>query len=249
MHLFGLIGFPLTHSFSKKYFTEKFEQLGLSSTHSYELYEMEDADNFLKLFAENPDLKGVNITIPHKQNVFPFLDSLDSSAEKVKAVNVVKKTSDNKLIGYNSDYYGFKRSLLEFLGENTDLNKLKALVLGYGGAAKAIVAVLKDLGIEVQLVSRKSSELAINYQESDEYIESHKLIINCSPLGTYPKTDQCPSIAYNKVSEEHFLFDLVYNPSISLFLEKGKAQGASIKNGYDMLVYQAEKSWNIWQEQ
>jgi len=248
MHLFGLIGFPLTHSFSKKYFTEKFEKLGLAISHSYELYEMENPSNFPKLFAENPELKGVNITIPHKQSVFSFLDSLDSSAEKVMAVNVVKRTIDNKLIGYNSDYYGFKRSLLEFLGKDIELIQLKALVLGYGGAAKAIVAVLEDLGVKNQLVSRKSSEIAINYAESDKYIESHKLIINCSPLGTYPKTDQCPSIDYNKLSKDHFLFDLVYNPPVSLFLQNGLANGAAIKNGYDMLVYQAEKSWEIWQE-
>lgn len=247
MQLFGLIGFPLTHSFSKKYFTEKFQELGLALSNKYELFEMEDASNFLKLFNENPDLKGVNITIPHKQNIFQYLDGLDISAEKVQAVNVVKKTADNKLIGYNSDYYGFKRSLLEFLGKGFNIVNLKALVLGYGGAAKAIVAVLEDLNIDIQLVSRKPSKKAISYAQSNDYIHSHKLIINCSPVGTFPKTDQCPAISYEKLEAQHFLFDLVYNPATSLFLENGLKQGASVKNGYDMLVYQAEKSWEIWQ--
>lgn len=248
MQLFGLIGFPLTHSFSKKYFREKFDKLGISKEYNYELFEIEHATEFPKLFASNPNLQGINITIPHKQSVFQYLDSLDISAEKVGAVNVVKKTADNKLIGYNSDYYGFQRSLLEFLGEGFDIKNLKALILGYGGAAKAVVAALEDLQIKVQKVSRTSSEIAIDYDESRNFIESHKLIINCSPLGTYPKTDQCPAIDYSQLTENHFLFDLVYNPAETLFLKNGKAQGAQIKNGYDMLVYQAEKSWEIWQK-
>jgi shikimate dehydrogenase len=247
MQLFGLIGFPLTHSFSKKYFTEKFKNLGLTASNQYELFEMENVEYFPKLFTDNANLKGVNITIPHKQNVFSYLDSLDFSAEKVGAVNVVKRTIDNKLIGYNSDYYGFKKSLEEFLGNSYLKRELKALVLGYGGAARAVVAVLEDLKIDIQLVSRKSYEIAINYEESTDYLDTHKLIINCSPLGTFPNIDQSPAIAYEKLSEKHFLFDLVYNPPVSLFLEKGLKQGASIKNGYDMLVYQAEKSWEIWQ--
>ncbi len=248
MHLFGLIGFPLTHSFSKKYFTEKFKGLGLSNSHEYDLFEIESATDFPSLFEKYPQLKGINITIPHKQSVFDYLDELDISAEKVGAVNVVKKTADNKLIGYNSDYYGFQRSLLEFLGEGFDIKKLKALILGYGGAAKAVVAALEDLGVQVQLVSRKSSEKAVNYKESDSLIKSHKLIINCTPLGTYPKSEEFPSIDYAELNSGHFLFDLVYNPPESVFLRKGKEQGASVKNGYDMLVYQAEKSWDIWQE-
>ncbi|AWV97852.1 shikimate dehydrogenase family protein [Arcticibacterium luteifluviistationis] len=248
MQLFGLIGFPLTHSFSKKYFTEKFEELGISKEYQYELYEIEDPTEFPKLFSENPDLKGINITIPHKQSVFQYLDALDISAEKVGAVNVVKRTTDNKLVGYNSDYYGFQRSLLEFLGEGYDVKKLKALILGYGGAAKAVVAALEDLGVTVQLVSRKASDKAIDYKQSETFLGSHKLIVNCSPLGTYPKTDQCPAIDYEQLTASHFLFDLVYNPPESLFLKNGKEKGAQIKNGYDMLVYQAEKSWEIWQK-
>ncbi len=245
--LFGLIGFPLTHSFSKKYFTEKFKDLGLSETHEYELFEMEDSTHFLQLFKENPDLDGVNITIPHKQNVFDYLDDLDYSAKNVGAVNVVKKEG-NRLIGYNSDFYGFQRSLTEFVGTSRLSEIKKALILGNGGAAKAILAALRDLDIEVQLVSRKKSDLAVDYKESDDLIDSHQLIINCTPLGTYPKEDTFPPINYSKLNSNHFLFDLVYNPSETLFLSKGKEQGASIKNGYDMLVYQAEKSWEIWNE-
>ncbi|MFT5885197.1 MAG: shikimate dehydrogenase [Arcticibacterium sp.] len=248
MNLFGLIGFPLTHSFSKKYFSDKFETLGLSESHKYELFEIESASEFPSLFEKHPNLRGINITIPHKQSVFDYLDGLDISAEKVGAVNVVKKTGDNNLIGYNSDYYGFQKSLLEFLGESFEVKNLKALILGYGGAAKAVVAALEDLGVSVQLVSRKSSDIAVNYSESDSLIKTHKLIINCSPLGTYPNTDAFPSIDYTQLGSEHFLFDLVYNPSETVFLIKGKEHGASIKNGYDMLVYQAEKSWEIWQE-
>ncbi|WP_341228262.1 shikimate dehydrogenase [uncultured Arcticibacterium sp.] len=248
MQLFGLIGFPLTHSFSKKYFTDKFKELGISDKFEYDLFEIEKATEFPSLFEANPNLKGINITIPHKQSVFQYLDALDKSAEKVGAVNVVKKTDDGKFIGYNSDYYGFQRSLLEFLGTGYQVENLKALILGYGGAARAVVAALEDLGVAVQLVSRKSSDKAIDYAESKNYLESHKLIVNCSPLGTYPKTDQCPDIDYNQLNSSHFLFDLVYNPAETLFLKKGKDNGAQIKNGYDMLVYQAEKSWEIWQK-
>ena len=243
--LFGLIGYPLTHSFSKKYFTEKFATAGISDSHEYELFEMTDTKNLPSLFEKYPNLEGINVTIPHKQSVFPFLKKMDQSAEKVGAVNVIKKMPNGDLIGYNSDYYGFKRSLLEFLG-NRGTQNLKALLLGFGGAGKAVLAVLNHLNIETQLVSRKKSETAIDYDESNRLIGSHHLIVNCTPLGTFPKTDACPDIDYKQVGSSHFLFDLVYNPSETLFLRKGLEKGAAIKNGYDMLVYQAEKSWEIW---
>ncbi|MFT6879228.1 MAG: shikimate dehydrogenase [Arcticibacterium sp.] len=248
MDLFGLIGYPLTHSFSKSYFSEKFEALGLTKSHKYELFELESATEFPRLFKKYPNLKGINITIPYKQSVFDYLDELDISVVKVGAVNVVKKTHDNKLIGYNSDYYGFKKSLLEVLGEGFVLKNLKALILGYGGAARAVVAALEDLGVSVQLVGRKSSDIAVNYSESDSFIETHKLIVNCSPLGTYPNSETFPNIDYQQLGKDHFLFDLVYNPAETVFLRKGREHGSSVKNGYDMLVYQAEKSWEIWQK-
>jgi shikimate dehydrogenase len=244
--LFGLVGFPLTHSFSKKYFTEKFEKLNLSETHRYELFEMENLNsNLTELFDKHPELEGINVTIPHKQAVFPFMNELDISARNVGAVNVVKRDKNGKLTGYNSDYYGFRRSLLEFLGDRGTEN-LKALLLGYGGAGKAVRAVLKDLGIETQIVSRRKSDETVSYEEADHLIDSHHLIINCTPLGTYPKTEECPEIDYKLITLDHFLFDLVYNPTETLFLKKGLEKGAAIKNGYDMLVYQAEKSWEIW---
>lgn len=247
MALFGLIGYPLTHSFSKRYFTEKFEEMGLSKEHQYELFEMPDATAFLDLWKDNPSLAGINITIPHKLSVFDYLDELDISAKKVGAVNVVKKTPDHKLIGYNSDYYGFQRSMIEYVGDKDFFQNKKALVLGNGGAAKAIIAALEELGVQVQIVSRNASEIAIDYAGSDELITTHQFIINCSPLGTYPHTETYPAIRYDLLTSGHYLYDLVYNPSETSFLRLGKENGANTKNGYDMLVYQAEKSWEIWQ--
>ncbi|SOE20955.1 shikimate dehydrogenase [Spirosomataceae bacterium TFI 002] len=244
MKKYGLIGFPLTHSFSKKYFTEKFEKIGLSHTHQYDLYEIENATDLLEILNSNPEIDGINVTIPHKQSVMPLLSSLDQSAEKVGAVNVIKKTS-NGLIGYNSDYYGFRKSLLDFLNGAKVSN---AMILGYGGAAKAVKAVLKDLGIFVTVVSRQASDTAISYEEANSLLSLHHLIINCSPVGTYPNADQCPSINYKSLSTNHFLFDLVYNPTETLFMKNGLEMGAKVKNGYDMLVHQAEKSWEIWNQ-
>ncbi|UBM58119.1 shikimate dehydrogenase [Marinilongibacter aquaticus] len=249
MKLYGLIGFPLTHSFSKKFFTEKFEKEGTSDQFKYELFEMENPKNFPDLFEKNPDLKGINITIPHKQNVFDYLDGLDQSAKLVGAVNVVKRLENDKLIGFNSDFYGFQRSLKESMGLEK-IKDLKALVLGgKGGAAKAIVAALEDLGVSVQLVSRKAQDGLIDYAESRNLLPTHHLIVNCTPLGTYPKTEACPDIDYTLLTPNHFLFDLVYNPAETLFMKKGLEKGAQVKNGYDMLVYQAEKSWEIWQNE
>ncbi len=244
MKIYGLIGYPLGHSFSKKYFSEKFQEMGLEKTHRYDLFEMPDPSIFPKLFLDNPDLCGVNVTIPHKQSFFSYLDGLDQSAERVGAVNVIKKTTGNKLIGYNSDYYGFKKSFEEFTG--AVVFSKKALILGYGGAAKAIVAALQDLDFKIQLVSRTKSDIAINYEEAKIVIPNYPVIINCSPVGTYPNTNQCPDINYDALNHSHFLYDLIYNPAETLFLKKGKDKGAKTKNGYDMLVNQAEKSWEIW---
>lgn len=242
MRRFGLIGHPLTHSFSKKYFTTKFEKLAISNSHEYDLYDLEDANDFPSLFQTVEGLEGLNVTIPHKLAVLPHLIELDSSAEKVGAVNVIQKTQKG-LKGYNSDFYGFKKSLLEFLnGSKVD----KAMILGLGGAARAILAVFKDLGIQPTIVSRRSGEGKISYDDASKVLKQHQLIINCSPLGTYPNVDACPAIDYSQLNSNHFLFDLVYNPSETLFLRKGAQQGAKIKNGYDMLVNQAEKSWEIW---
>ena len=245
MNVYALIGYPLGHSFSKKYFTEKFENMGLSKTHEYKLFELPDIQEFPQLLKNEPNLKGLNVTIPHKQAVMPFLDGLDASAEKVGAVNVIKFMEDGRLIGYNSDYYGFKTSLEDFLSE-VNIPSIKALVLGNGGAGKAVVAALKDLGITYKTVSRTKSEENISYDEILNLIADYQLIINCSPVGTYPKADQAPDIPYESLTENHYLYDLVYNPLETLFLQKGKEQGAKTHNGLPMLHLQAEKAWEVW---
>ncbi|MCD8540516.1 MAG: shikimate dehydrogenase [Leadbetterella sp.] len=242
-HKFGLIGFPLSHSFSKRYFTEKFEAMGISDTHRYDLFEIEDIRSLPGLIAETDGLRGLNVTIPHKRNVLPYLSEIDAAAERIGAVNVIKVEEDKRLKGYNSDYYGFRRSLEEFLDGNRPEN---ALVLGNGGAARAIRVALEDLGIPHKLVSRSAGDDRIAYAEANTLLEDHTLIINCTPLGTYPKTDAAPELSYKLLGENHFLYDLVYNPEETLFMKKGKEQGAKILNGYQMLVYQAEKSWEIW---
>lgn len=242
---FGLLGFPLGHSFSKKYFTEKFEKLGILSTNIYELFELSDIQQFPEFLKNQNNIGGLNVTIPHKQAIMPFLDGLDDSAEKVGAVNVIKILPDGKLIGYNSDYYGFKTSLEDFLSQ-VSFHEIKALVLGNGGAGKAVVAALKDLEIEYKTVSRTKSNENISYDEIPALIADYRLIINCSPVGTYPKSDQCPDIPYEFLTPNHYLYDLVYNPLETLFLQKGNAQGAKTHNGLLMLHLQAEKAWEIW---
>jgi shikimate dehydrogenase len=244
MKKYGLVGFPLSHSFSKKYFTEKFEELGLSETHRYELFEMEDLKEFKTLIGKSQDLVGLNVTIPHKVDVMQFLTEIDSAAKRIGAVNVIKISENKKLIGYNSDYFGFRKSLDEFIG---NAKGLKALVLGNGGAAKAVCVALEDMGIPFELVSRRASEQTINYRKANDLLLEYKLVVNCTPLGTYPNLASFPDLDYDTFTSNHFCFDLVYNPSETQFLQKAKANGAKTKNGYDMLVYQAEKSWEIWE--
>jgi len=244
-HRFGLIGFPLSHSFSKRYFTEKFEEAGISDTHRYDLFEIEDINALPRIIAETGGLRGLNVTIPHKLNVLPYLSEIDPAAGRIGAVNVVKVEADKSLKGYNSDYYGFRRSLEEFLdGKKPE----HALVLGNGGAARAIRVALEDMGISHKLVSRTAGNGRISYEEANTLLPDHTLIINCTPLGTYPSVDTAPPLDYGLLGTAHFLYDLVYNPEETLFMKKGKAQGAKTINGYQMLVYQAEKSWEIWNQ-
>ncbi len=250
MRVFALIGYPLTHSFSKKYFTEKFEREKIENSR-YELLELPDYHDFPKLLKANTGLAGLNVTIPHKQNIIPFLDELDAaSAQRIRAVNTIKFLSDGKLKGYNTDYYGFRISLEQWL-ENLTLIpiQLKALVLGNGGAAKAVFAALTDLQIQYTIVSRQPEHLSaiISYHDlTADVMAEHLLIINTSPVGTYPKTEECPAIPYELLGPNHLLYDLVYNPAETLFLKKGKEQGAQIHNGLPMLQLQAEKAWEIW---
>jgi shikimate dehydrogenase len=248
MKLFALIGYPLTHSFSKKYFTEKFEKERISGCR-YELLELPNYQDFPQLIAQNPDLVGLNVTIPHKQNVIPFLDELDTaSAARVGAVNTIKVLPNGRLKGYNTDYYGFRLSLEQWLSSlNVLPESLKALVLGNGGAAKAVFAALDDLQIPYQIVSRQASTSSITYNDlTEELLSQHQLIVNTSPVGTYPKVDEYPAIPYEYLTEKHLLYDLVYNPAETRFLKKGEEQNAHIHNGLQMLILQAEKAWEIW---
>ena len=245
MRKFGLIGYPLTHSFSKKYFAEKFGKEAITDS-AYDLYEIEDINQFPQLVSNIGDeLEGLNVTIPHKQSVIQFLDHVEEAAAKIGAVNVIKRDLEGQLTGYNSDYYGFKNSLIEFLGGGPNRN-LKALVLGTGGASKAICQALSDLKINYLLVSRNKSERAIAYDQIKDVIKDHKLIINTTPLGTYPKTDTFPALPYSLMDDTYYLYDLTYNPEITTFMKKGKEFGAHVINGLPMLIGQAEKAWKIW---
>ena len=241
MRLFGLIGYPLAQSFSKKYFTEKFLNEGIEDA-AYELFELENIQQFPALLNSHKNLCGINVTIPYKQDVMAYVHELDEEAKTIGAVNCIKFTG-GKLKGFNTDALAFEQSLKALLYPFHN----KALVLGTGGAAKAIIYVLKKLGIEYQYVSRTKKQGQVTYEElTPEIMHDHLLIINCTPLGSFPKVDTAPQIPYELLTPKHYLYDLVYNPPLSLFLQKGQEQGAVVKNGYDMLVNQAELGWKIW---
>ena len=240
IHRFGLIGYPLSHSFSPSYFAKKFADLGIKDS-EYLAYELEDIVQVEPLLQSG--VKGLNVTIPYKEQVIPYLDRLSDEAKKIGAVNTIK-ISDEGVVGYNTDVYGFQKSLELFLGGK---KIQKALVLGSGGAAKAVKFALETLGILFTTVSRQAAFL--QYKDlNKKIIDDHQLVINTTPLGMSPKIHTCPNIPYHLLSDEHFLYDLVYNPEKTLFLKQGSARGASVKNGYDMLVLQAEKSWEIWNQ-
>lgn len=244
MKLYGLIGFPLSHSFSRKYFQEKFEREGILDS-DYQLFPIENIELLPQLLKDYPRLQGLNVTIPYKQQVIPYLKEINESAEKIGAVNVLKVVN-GQLYGYNSDYFGFKQSLLNFI---PGTENFKALVLGTGGAARAVKVVLQDIGIGYRSVSRKARENSLTYQElanQPELLASHQLIINTTPLGMSPAIDTAPHLSYHLLSDKHYLLDLVYNPEETLFMRKGLEYGAHVKNGLEMLYLQAEKSWEIW---
>ena len=242
--LFGLIGFPLGHSFSLPYFTRKFEEAHIDA--EYRNFPLEQIGEFEQLVKKEPELAGLNVTVPYKQKIIPYLDALHPTARRVGAVNTIffcRKEGRLTLLGYNSDVLGFERSLKEHLKEE----HRKALVLGSGGSSRAVLYVLDALGIDSQVVSRQADEGHLSYAGlNDEIMESHTLIINTTPLGMHPEVDACPDIPYRSITSGHLLFDLVYNPERTLFLSRGKEQGATIVNGADMLIYQAEGSWEIW---
>jgi shikimate dehydrogenase len=238
--VFGLIGFPLSHSFSRSYFTQKFKDLGLSDC-TYQNFELENIEDFPNVIKLNPDLRGLNVTIPHKEKVISFLDEMDDSAQKVGAVNVIKINKD-RLVGYNSDFFGFRESIAKLLPERA----VKALILGTGGSSKAVCVALSELNIEYELVSRTPGQGQINYGEANALLSDHHIVINTTPLGMSPNTDFFPPIDYSRIGQDHLLFDLIYNPEQTRFLEKGFQAGARIMNGLEMLELQAERSWEIW---
>ncbi|HUQ64546.1 MAG TPA: shikimate dehydrogenase [Flavitalea sp.] len=241
MQRFGLIGYPLSHSFSKKYFTEKFQREGLKD-HVYDLFPIASVGELLSVISANKDLKGLNVTIPYKQQVIKFLDASDVPAG-VDACNCIK-IKNGKLTGYNTDITGFEKSFSSLLKSHHK----QALVLGNGGATAAVIYVLRKLNICFEVVSRNLHQgSTLTYNEVDEeLIKENNIIINTTPVGTYPDVDAAPVIPYQAITTDHYLFDLIYNPAKTLFLKKGEEHGAMIKNGYDMLEIQAEESWKIW---
>lgn len=242
MSKFGLIGKNIDYSFSKSYFTRKFKNEGLQ--HSYQNFDLESIDIFSEIIKSTEDLKGLNVTIPYKETIIPFLDTLDKKAEEIGAVNTIEITKNRTLIGHNTDYYGFMKSIEPYIKKHHK----KALILGTGGASKAIAYALRKLGVDYSYVSRTASNTnSYTYQTlTEEIIDNHHIIINCTPLGTHPETNICPQIPYDAITESHLLYDLIYNPEETKFLTIGKIKGATICNGLEMLELQANKAWEIW---
>jgi shikimate dehydrogenase len=242
MKKLGLLGKNIGYSFSRNYFTDKFKNEGLANAFIYENYDIDSIEKFPEILKNTPDLIGLNVTIPYKEAVIPFLDALSDDAEQIGAVNTIKIETNGRLTGHNTDYYGFMQSLKPLLR-----NQQKALILGTGGAAKAVHFGLTKLNIESVYVSRETKENTITYAELNAHtFEDYQIIINCTPLGTSPKTELFPDIPYEYFTSKHIAFDLIYNPEKTTFLQKAEINGAIIKNGYDMLVLQAEKAWEIW---
>lgn len=243
MRIFGLIGYPLSHSFSKKYFENKFEEEGLNDCR-FENFSIPVINDLIEeIIPRNPELQGVAVTIPYKQAVLPFLHSAAGIPAGLEACNCIK-ISDGQLMGYNTDYIGFRESFKTGIRPH----HTNALILGNGGATASVVYVLKQFGIEYKIVSRQlHSGSDFVYEEvTEEIIKQHPLIINTTPLGMFPHTNTCPPLPYNAITSQHYLYDLVYNPEVTEFLQKGKEKGAAVKNGADMLVIQAEENWKIW---
>ena len=247
MKKYGLLGYPLGHSFSRNYFNQKFEAERIDAEYlNFEIPEIKEIKNVIK---ENPELNGLNVTIPYKEQVIPYLDDLDEDARQIGAVNVIKFSKGLfgkvKLKGYNSDIIGFKQSIEPLLKEH----HRKALILGTGGASKAVFQGLKQLGVASTFVSRKAKEYCITYEEiTPKVMEQYTVIVNTTPLGMYPNVNACPDIPYDLLTSDHLLYDLLYNPDETLFMRKGKEKGAVVKNGLEMLLLQAFAAWEIWQK-
>ena len=244
--LFGLVGKNISYSFSKDFFSKKFKEMELEN-YQYVNFDIEKIEDFSKVIHEFKFcLKGLNVTIPYKQDVFLYLDKVDKKARKVGAVNTIRITKKGKLKGYNSDVVGFKKSIEPLLKPH----HTKALILGTGGASKAIAFVCKKLDIEFLKVSRRPrKKKEISYEAiNEELLQEYTLIINCTPIGTFPKVDLKPQIPYQYLTDKHLLYDLIYNPELTAFLNEGQKRGSQIKNGYEMLELQAEESWRIWNQ-
>lgn len=244
MDKYGLIGFPLGHSFSIVYFNEKFQSEGIDAV--YENFEIETIEQLKIVLDTNPELRGLNVTIPYKQEVMKFLHEISPEAQVVGAVNVIRierKGSKSVLKGFNSDVIGFQQSIEPIL----ESHHKKALILGMGGAAKAVDYVLKKMGLETLYVSRNKAEGAILYDEVDEkIIKDYPVIVNCTPVGMYPNIEECPRLPYHAMDSHTLLYDLLYNPDETMFMKKGKQYGAMVKNGLEMLLLQAIGAWSIW---
>ncbi len=273
MH-FGLIGYPLTHSFSPAFFAKKFQELGILDA-TYTLFPLENIQDFPNFIAKNQSLTGFNVTIPHKQNIIPYLDVLDTSAQTVEAVNVVKITKNNTLYstqeilqektyvltGYNTDVYGFLQTIAKYLQSGNDVynniqnNKYqmekphKAMILGEGGASQAVKSVFLAQKIPFEVITRNENTLNYHYKDiTPEFLSDFTFIVNTTPVGMYPNIHECPFLPYNHLRNWHILIDLIYNPAETLFLAYGKAKGCHTENGLVMLHEQAEKAWEIWQK-
>ncbi|MEE0975452.1 MAG: shikimate dehydrogenase [Muribaculaceae bacterium] len=242
--IYGLIGYPLTHSFSQNYFNQKFRNENIDA--EYVNFEIPDIGDLMEVISENPNLHGLNVTIPYKEQVIPYLDEIDEDAAQIGAVNVIKFIRNKNSVifkGYNSDIIGFCDSIAPLLTPNRN----KALILGTGGAAKAVYHGLKKLGVEPIYVSRNKQEGMLTYGElSNDIMAEYKVIVNTTPLGMYPRMDECPNIPYQCLTTEHLCYDLLYNPDVTLFMKRAEENGAEVKNGLEMLLLQAFAGWNIW---
>lgn len=239
---FGLIGRNISYSFSEKYFSEKFDVNHFDNC-EYKNYDIKNIKDFAKIIAESKGLIGLNVTIPYKEEIIPLLDKLSKTATKIGAVNCISISKNKNLKGYNTDYYGFKKSIKPLLKEHHK----KALILGTGGASKAVAFALQKLKIEYDFVSRTPDEFQFNYTDLNaEIFDEYHIVINTTPVGTFPNIEEYPNLDYNLFTKKHIAYDLVYNPEETTFLRKAKAQNAKTKNGYEMLIFQAEKAWKIW---
>ena len=243
MNKLGLLGKNISYSFSRNYFKEKFKKENITNT-TYDNFDIENIELLPSIIKNTKNLKGLNVTIPYKEQVIPYLDKINKKAKVIGAVNTIRITKKGKLVGYNTDCYGFKKTLKPFI---KPYHK-KALILGTGGASKAIAYTLDEMGIAYQYVSRKLSEgIGFSYDTiTEDDIKDHQIIINCTPLGTFPNVEDCPNIPYEAINKKHILYDLIYNPEETKFLKYGKENKATIINGLGMLKFQAEKAWSIW---